>query len=73
MVTGGTGTTGSSWTKIERLASVGMEATEIRKGDGSNGEASGSGTSVNLNKGGWLVRSEEENDLLLYIWILNGE
>jgi hypothetical protein len=50
-----------------------MEATEIGKGGGSKGEASGSGTSVNLNKDGWLVRSEEENDLLLFIWILNGE
>jgi hypothetical protein len=47
--------------------------TEGGKGGGAEGEESGSGISVNLNRGGWLVRSDEENHMLLYIWILNGE
>ena len=45
----------------------------IGKEGGSEGEASGLGTLANLNMGGWSVRSEEDNHMLLYIWILNGE
>ena len=72
-VAGGTGTTGASVVKAGRAASVGMEAMERGKKGGSEEGASGSGTSVNLNMGGWSVRREEENHMLLYIWILNGE
>jgi hypothetical protein len=51
-----------------------MEATGRGKEGGSEREvASGLGTSVNLNMGGWSVRSEEENHILLYIWILDDE
>ena len=67
---GGTGTTGALEVKVGRAASVGMEAMGRGKKGGSGGEASGSGASVNLNMGGWSVRSEEENHMLLCIWIL---
>ena len=72
-VAGGTGTTGASGAKVGRAASDGMEAMERGKEGGAEEGASGSGTSVNLNMGGWSVRREEENHMLLYIWILNGE
>ena len=72
-VTGGTGTAGASGAKVERAASAGMEAMERGKEGGAEEGPSGSGTSVNLNMGGCSVRREEENHMLLYIWILNGE
>ena len=72
-VAGGTGTIGSSGAKAGSVASAGMEAMGRGKEGGSEGDASGLETLVNLKMGGWLVRSEEENDLLLFIWILNGE
>ena len=59
--------------KVGRAASAGMEAMERGKEGGAEEGPSGSGTSVNLNMGGWSVRREEENHMLLYIWILNGE
>jgi hypothetical protein len=73
VVAGGRGTTGASGPKYGRAASAGMEAMERGKEGGSEEWASGSGTSVNLHMGGLSVRREEENHMLLYIWILNGE
>ena len=55
----GTGTTGLSGAKVGRAASAGMEATGIGKGGGSEGEASGSGTLVNSNMGGWSMRMNQ--------------
>ena len=72
-VAGGTGTTGASEAKLGRAASAGMEVMERGEEGGSEKGASGSGTLVNLNMGGWSVSREEENHMLLYIWILNGE
>ena len=54
-VTGGTGTTGVSRAKVGRAASAGMEAMVRGKEGSSEEEASGSGTLVNLNMGGWSV------------------
>ena len=73
VVAGGTGTTGASGAKAGRAASAGMEVMEKGKEGGAEEGPSGSGTLVNLNMGGWSVRREEENHMLLYIWILNGE
>jgi hypothetical protein len=67
-VAGGIGTSaGASGAKVGRAASAWTEAMERGKEGGSEEGASGSGTSVNLNMGGWSVRREEENYMLLYI------
>jgi hypothetical protein len=54
-------------------ASAGIEAVGRGKGRGSGVEASVSGRSRNLNKGGWSLGKEEVNHMLLYIWMLNGD
>ena len=64
--------TRASGAKVGRAASAGMEAMERGKEGGLEEGALGSGTSVNVNMDGWSVRREEENHMLLYIWILNG-
>jgi hypothetical protein len=62
---------GKSWQSS--ISQGGSDRKREGQEGGLEGEASGLGTLVNLNMGGWSVRHEEENHMLLYIWILNGE
>ena len=79
-VLGVEGIRGSSLGQTGTAAPNGIEAAEVSRGVAAaagrvsaESEASGSGSSVKLNIGGWSVARDFGNHMLLYIWMLKVE